>query len=101
MIRSESDRQTELGAKVRLLPLAEDRDAKVSHGGVGDLYPLAGGLHLLVNRPPGQPIEPWLKAYLTMALSPEGQALIASLTKTDGFIPLEPDDLAVQLKKLQ
>jgi len=95
------DRQTELGAKVRLLPLAEDRDAKVSHGGVGDLYPLAGGLHLLVNRPPGQPIEPWLKAYLTMALSPEGQALIASLTKTDGFIPLEPDDLAVQLKKLQ
>lgn len=95
------DRSTELGAKVRLLPLAEDKEAKISHGGVGDLYPLAGGLHLIINRVPGRPLEPWLKAYLEMALSKEGQNFIASLTKTDGFIPLEADDLARELAKLQ
>ncbi len=95
------DRQTELGAKVRVLPLAETKDSAVSHGGVGDLYPLAGGLHLIVNRRPGQPLEPWLKAYLELALSKEGQELIASLTKSDGFIPLEPVDLARELAKLQ
>jgi phosphate transport system substrate-binding protein len=95
------DRQTELGVKVRLLPLAETKEAKVSHGGVGDLYPLAGGLHLLVNRAPGQPLEPWLKAYLELALSKDGQDLIASLTKTDGFIPLEADDLARELAKIK
>ena len=95
------DRQAELSGKVRLLPLAADRDSRVSHGGVGDLYPLAGGIHLLVNRPPGRPLEPWLKAYLELALSPEGQALIASLTKSDGFIPLDPDDAARELAKLQ
>ncbi|HKB90314.1 MAG TPA: substrate-binding domain-containing protein [Opitutaceae bacterium] len=95
------DRQTELGAKVRLLPLAESKDAKVSHGRVGDLYPLAGGLHILVNRTPGQPFEPWLRAYLDLALSEEGQELISSLTKTDGFIPLDPDDLTKERAKLQ
>ncbi|MFI5336011.1 MAG: PstS family phosphate ABC transporter substrate-binding protein [Opitutales bacterium] len=95
------DRQTELGAKVRVLPLAENKEARVSHGGVGDLYPLAGGIHLLVNRAPGQPLEPWLKAYLELALSPEGQEFIASLTKTDGFIPLAPEDVARELAKLQ
>jgi phosphate transport system substrate-binding protein len=68
---------------------------------VGDLYPLAGGIHLLVNRAPGQPLEPWLKAYLELALSPDGQALISSLTKTDGFIALDPDDLARERAKLE
>lgn len=95
------DRQTELGAKVRVMPLAESKDAKVSHGGVGDLYPLAGGLHLFVNRAPGQPMEPWLRAYLELALSADGQALIESLTKTDGFIPLAADDLAREREKLK
>ena len=95
------DRQTELGAKVRIMPLAESRDAPVSHGGVGDRYPLAGGLHLFVNHPPGRPLEPWLKAYLDFALSEEGQSIIASLTKSDGFIPLDADDLARERAKLQ
>ena len=94
------DRQTELGARVRLMPLAESKDSPVSHGGVGDRYPLAGGLHLFVNQRPGQPLEPWLRAYLQFALSDEGQAIIASLTKTDGFIPLQPEILAKERAKL-
>jgi phosphate transport system substrate-binding protein len=95
------DRQAELGGKVRLLPLAENKDAKVSHGSVGDLYPLADGIHILINKAPGQPLEPWLKDYLRLALSKEGQDVIASLLKTDGFIPLDPDAAARELAKLE
>jgi phosphate transport system substrate-binding protein len=95
------DRQAELGSKVRLLPLAETSESRTSHGGSGDLYPLAGGLHIVVNRPPGKPLEPWLREYLRLALSKDGQDIIASLTKTSGFLPLDPDDIARELAKLQ
>ena len=95
------DRQVDLGGKVRFLPLAPDRDSKVSHGGSGDLYPLAGGIHLYVNSAPGRPLEPWLKDYLRLALSREGQDILASLTRTAGFIPLEPGGLAKELAKLE
>jgi len=94
------DRQVELGAKVRLLPLAADRDSRISHGGPGDLYPLAGGIHLFINRAPGTPVAPWLVAYVELALSKEGQDILASLTKSDGFIPLDPDQLAAERAKL-
>jgi phosphate transport system substrate-binding protein len=95
------DRHAELASKVRFLPLAPDKDARVSHGGPGDLYPLAGGIHLYVNRAPGRPLEPWLADYLRLALSPAGQAILASLTQSDGFISLEPKDLAEQRAKLE
>ena len=95
------DRQAELGSKVRLLPLAANSESRVSHGGPGDLYPLAGGLHIVVNRPPGKPLEPWLKEYLLLTLSKQGQNIIASMTKSDGFIPLDPQDVAKELAKLE
>ena len=95
------DRQAELGSKVRLLPLAATSESRVSHGGPGDLYPLAGGIHIMVNRAPGKPLEPWLKEYLRLALSKEGQEIIASMTKTDGFIPLDPQDVPRELAKLE
>jgi phosphate transport system substrate-binding protein len=95
------DRQTELGAKVRLMPLSADRESRISHGGPGDLYPLAGGIHLFINRAPGAPVEPWLAAYVELALSQEGQEILASLTKTDGFIPLDPDQLERERAKVR
>jgi phosphate transport system substrate-binding protein len=95
------DRQAELGSKVRLMPLAPDKDSKVSHAGPGDLYPLAGGIHLFVNRPPGKSLEPWLREYLRLALSKEGQDILASFTKSDGFIPLDPDDVPRELAKIE
>ena len=63
------DRQVELGSKVKLLPLAPDKDAPISHGGPGDLYPLAGAIHIFVNRALEEPPEPWLKDYLQLARS--------------------------------
>lgn len=95
------DRQAQLGSKVRLLPLAATSESRVSHGGSGDLYPLAGGIHIMVNRAPGKPLEPWLREYLRLALSKEGQDIIASMTKSDGFIPLDPQDVPRELAKLE
>ncbi len=95
------DRQQQLGSKVRLLPLSETDDSRVSHGLMGELYPLAGGIHFLINRKPGQPLEPWMREYMELALSRQGQDILRSLTKTDGFLPLDPDDLAAERDKLK
>jgi len=95
------DRSSSLMSKVRLLPLQEDTDSKVSHGGQGDLYPLAGGIHFLINRKPGTPLEPWIKDYMELVLSSEGQRVLSDLTKTDGFLPLDPAEVESQRKKLE
>ncbi len=95
------DRQHELGDKVRFLPLAPYAGAKVSHGGVGDLYPFTGGFHLLANRDPKRPMEPWIQEYIRMILSKEGQQMITDLEKTDGFIAISNEDIAAGLAKIE
>ncbi len=95
------DRSKELMGKVRLLPLQTDPEARVSHGGQGDLYPLAGGVHFLINRKPGTPMEPWIREYMELVLSKEGQDILADLTRTDGFLPLDPADVARERAKLE
>ena len=95
------DRVAELGDKVRLLPLAWDKHSRPSRGRVGDVYPLAGGLRFVVDKAPGKPLDPWLKEFLTLALSKEGQELIASMTVTDGFVPIDPRDVPRELAKLE
>lgn len=94
------DRQAELGSKVRLLPIAASKTARISHGGVGDLYPFAGGIHILLNRPPGAKLDPWLEDYVRFVLSSEGQGIIASITQTEGFIPLSSADTQAEAAKL-
>lgn len=54
----------------------------------------------MVNRAPGQPIEPWIREYLRIALSKEGQEIISSMTASDGFIPLDPKKVPAELQKL-
>jgi phosphate transport system substrate-binding protein len=95
------DRQTELGSKVRLLPLSATADSKASRGGPGDLYPLSGGLHLLINRAPGKPVDPWLHEYVRFILSKEGQAILGSMTRTEGFIPLTDEEVTRELQKVE
>ena len=95
------DRASELADKVRFLPLSWDKHSRPSRGRVGDVYPLAGGLRFVVNKPPGKPLEPWIKEFLTLALSKEGQELLASMTVTHGFVPIDPADLPRELAKLQ
>lgn len=95
------DRSHALMSQVRLLPLQMDAHTRVSHGGQGDLYPLAGGIHFLINRKPGTPMEPWIKDYMELLLSKEGQDILSDLTKTDGFLPLDPEDAERERMKLQ
>ena len=94
------DRAAELGDKVRFVPLARDKHARPSRGRVGDVYPLAGGLHFVIDKAPGRPLDPWLKELLTLALSRQGQELIASMTQSDGFVPIDANDVARELAKL-
>jgi phosphate transport system substrate-binding protein len=94
------DRAAELADKVRLLPLSRDKHSPVSRGRVGDAYPLAGGLRFLVDKAPGRPLDPWLKELLSLALSRDGQDLIASMTVSDGFVPIDPKQVPRELAKL-
>jgi phosphate transport system substrate-binding protein len=95
------DRAAELADKVRFLPLSWDKHSRPSRGRVGDVYPLAGGLRFVVDKPPRKPLDPWIKEFLTLALSKEGQELIGSMTATHGFVPIDPADLPRELAKLQ
>jgi phosphate transport system substrate-binding protein len=95
------DRAAELGDKVRFLPLSWNKHSRLSHGRVGDVYPLAGGLRFVVDKAPGKPLDPWLKEFLTLALSRDGQELIASMTVSNGFVPIDPKDVPRELAKLE
>jgi len=65
-------------------------------------YPLSSYLHLFVNGIPGQPLEPFIKAYLQVALSDEGQALVKAQRDTaEGYVALSPEDLTKERKKLE
>jgi phosphate transport system substrate-binding protein len=61
-------------------------------------YPFDRFLYVYARRLPGQPIEPFVKEYLRMILSKEGQQAIASDSK--GYLPLNPTELATELSKL-
>jgi phosphate transport system substrate-binding protein len=95
------DRAAELADKVRFLPLSWDKHSRVSRGRVGDVYPLAGGLHFVIDKAPDKPLDPWLKEFLALALSKEGQDLIASMTVSNGFVPIDPRNIARELAKLE
>jgi phosphate transport system substrate-binding protein len=90
---------------VKLLPLARKdgepfADASYANVAAGR-YPLSPFVWLYVNRAPGKPLDPTVKAYLQLALSAQGQAIVASQKDTDeGYVPLSPQDLAKELAKL-
>jgi phosphate transport system substrate-binding protein len=61
-------------------------------------YPFANQLEIYINHPPGKPIAPRIKAFLTYILSREGQQAVVE----DGmFIPLNPEIAAAEIAKLQ
>jgi phosphate transport system substrate-binding protein len=60
-------------------------------------YPLSRYIYIYVNKPPGKPLEPKVKEFLKLVLSREGQDVVA---KERVFIPLMPDAVKEELKKL-
>lgn len=95
------DRQADLGSQTKLLAMAEDEEAHYSHAGVGDVYPLTGSIRVYFNAAPSQPLEPWMREYMRLALSKEGQDLLKSLSAVNGYIVLEPTKVLEQLAKLK
>jgi phosphate transport system substrate-binding protein len=60
-------------------------------------YPFSRYVYIYVNRKPGQPLEPKVKEFLKLVLSREGQDVVA---REQVFIPLQPEVVAAELKKL-
>lgn len=87
---------------MRVVPVAVDekgpfltptRESVYSHE-----YPLARFTYLYLNRKPGTPIEPFIKEFVKMALSKQGQEVISQ----EGIhMPLHPDIIKQELAKLE
>jgi phosphate transport system substrate-binding protein len=61
-------------------------------------YPLGRRITMVLNRPPGRPIDPKVKEFLRYVLSREGQAAIAQ----DGaYLPLSAADIRRQRDRLE
>jgi len=75
-------------------PMVGSRDEVLS-----GQYPFDRFLYVYVRRLPGQPLDPFVKDYLRMVLSKEGQEAIALDDK--GYLPLNATELASELAKLE
>lgn len=87
-------------AGIRSVPLGATAQKPVSPTSAGvssGEYPLVSYARFYVNRADGKPLEPWIKAYLSEALSDRGQAQIGS---ESGFRPLAPMDLQRERERL-
>lgn len=88
--------------QTKLVAIADREDGYYSAGSADDVvnnrYPYSRYIYLYLRRVAGEPLEPWLKEYLRMVLSQDGQKIIAA--ETDGFLPLGAREVAEELAKL-
>lgn len=61
-------------------------------------YPLTRTIPVYVDRPPGMPIEPKAREFIRYLLSREGQQ---DIVNDGGYLPLNADAIAAELKKLR
>lgn len=86
-------------ASVRVLPLARtgtDYVTPRSETFVDGSYPLARPLHIYINRPPGQPLSPLVREFLSLVLSRDGQDMVLK----EGYTPLPASEMARQLRMI-
>ncbi|HEX7931882.1 MAG TPA: substrate-binding domain-containing protein [Paraburkholderia sp.] len=96
-------RLRDLGPKIKFVPMVIDDKGTLSDGTVkGPLHPMASAIGININRVPGKPLEPWLKAYCEFLLSKDAQDIIGSSEmRKAGFRPLQPGEAAEELKKIE
>lgn len=86
---------------VRLLPLAKKEGspyvAPTTATALDGSYPLTRFLVVYVNKAPNKPIDPMVKAFLTLVLSQQGQRTVIK----DGYIALPKSVIEKELAKLQ
>ncbi len=87
---------------VKVLGVTPGEWGKLMHGTREDVmsgrYPYDRFVYVYVRRLPGQPVDPFVKEYLQMALSKEGQEAIAADSK--GYLPLSAAEVSAELAKL-
>jgi len=66
---------------------------------VAGSYPYDRYLYINVQLVPGRPMDPFVKEYLRLVLSREGQGAIAA--EAHGYLPLSTREVAEELAKLQ
>ncbi|AKT29521.1 substrate-binding domain-containing protein [Pseudomonas syringae pv. actinidiae] len=91
---------------VRVLALSEKSGGPLKTPDYNDVaagaYPLSAYLHLYVDRVPGQKLTPFIKEYLRLALSDEGQQLVRNQRESEeGYVPLSAADLQREREKLE
>ncbi|UMM07876.1 substrate-binding domain-containing protein [Gluconobacter frateurii] len=65
-------------------------------------YPLSSGIYFYIDKAPGKPLDPLVRAWVDAALSREGQAVIAAQANTvEGYLPLASEDLSRQQEALK
>jgi phosphate transport system substrate-binding protein len=88
---------------VKMLALAAGPGAPFVTGEPGsaeaDDYPFRRFLYVYVRKQPGKPLDPFVKAYLRLVLSREGQEIIAA--QPQGYLPLTAAEAARELAKLE
>jgi len=96
-------RLPDLGPHIKFVPMVIDDKGTLSDGTLtGPLHPMASAIGININKAPGKPLDPWLKAYCEFLLSKDVQDIIGSPEMRQvGFRPLQPGEAAEELKKLQ
>jgi phosphate transport system substrate-binding protein len=89
-------------AGMKTIALAENAAAPYRRGTLEEVkrmeYPLARPIYLVIDREPGAALAPKIAEFLAFVLSQEGQDAVAA---SDGWLPLPPDLVAAERRKLQ
>jgi phosphate transport system substrate-binding protein len=87
----------------RLVALAENAEGPYMVGTEEEVasgrYPLDRSVDLAIRRVPREPLDPFVKEYMRLILSREGQAIVAA--EADGYVPLNATQVAEERAKLE
>jgi phosphate transport system substrate-binding protein len=91
---------------VKQVPLAEAEGTPYSGSSYREVlagqYPFSPHLHLYANRASGKRFDPFVKEYARLALSREGQAIVAAQKDAPyGYLPLSEQEVIEELNKLE
>ena len=95
-------RLADLGPKIKFVPMMTPQGVLSDGTKQGVLHPMASAIGININKVPGKPLDPWLKAFVEFLLSKDTQDILASPEmRQAGFRPLLPGEAAQQLKKVE
>ena len=88
---------------VKMLAIAGHEGGYYSNGSYQDVlagkYPYNRYIYIYINRNPDRPVDPFVKEYLRMLLSREGQEALTN--QPNGFLPLSAEEARQELTKLE